>query len=193
MPDGTPGPGPEDLKPQQKTYTRRYIGKKIGQSLAVLVGVSVLEPVIGKFIPKKEYTLPVPEDVSESDISVGDPAEDPREKETKWITSKLNEIKDRELMDPERMKREAAYVASANSLERIDKGFWTLGRKVNRAGLLKKRFDLRQRGHAELQKLSPELVEWANKRGIHPESVGICIDAYQDAKVAIESLKTFHS
>ncbi|CAN5175369.1 hypothetical protein BH11PAT1_BH11PAT1_0530 [soil metagenome] len=178
MSEGSPGVTLKDLQP--KSVSRRTMLK--GLVGVVSAGGVVALRKISHFTnsPKeKQYTFVPPVDITP----------DQAELDRQLANEKLGEIKELPLMNEQRMLLEKGYVEWADTLDKIDRGFWALGRKVNRAELLKKRFQLRQTGHPELAKLPSAMIEWANKEGIHPEVLGVCLDAAPTALKLIDTLK----
>lgn len=111
------------------------------------------------------------------------------EAENPPLIERLNQILALPLNTDERLEKEGTYATWASDLEAIDKGLWVLSRPEQRARLIYKRATLREKGHPTLTRLSDAQRAWAQKNGIHPETLASCIDAFDPAKEAIEKLK----
>lgn len=81
---------------------------------------------------------------------------------------------------------EDEYCYRIRNKEDVDLGFSTVSSPDLRQQLLLKRWGLRENG--KLPKLSKENVEWAKKRRMYPETLAVCVDAYQKAKEVIAKL-----
>lgn len=93
--------------------------------------------------------------------------------------------------DPVRPKAEVEYAKHALTIKDIDIGLMFLVDKIARRRLLDKRFEIRQNEkQANLTVLTQERIDWAEKNGILPEALGICLDAYPKARRIIEILKS---
>lgn len=95
---------------------------------------------------------------------------------------------------PERLNLEKNYVTQAQTLEEIDRGFWTVCDKDLRVTLLNKRLKIREEkiaksGDEELKKEWEEKKKWAIGQKINPEVLGICMDAYPKALEIINKLR----
>lgn len=96
-------------------------------------------------------------------------------------TNQLNRILKLPLESKERDDAEERYVARAQTLEQIDKGFEVVVNWPSRTKLLDKRYELREKGSEEvtgLKKLTSEEKAWAKENKVHPEVLAICTDAY---------------
>lgn len=102
--------------------------------------------------------------------------------------SGLNAILALPLNTDERLVAEVNYAGKTKALEDIDRGLWVLSRKEPRAALMEKRAQLRLIGHPNLTPLSSQQIEWAKSKRIHPEVLGVCIDAYPLAKDVVAKL-----
>lgn len=111
-----------------------------------------------------------------------------------------------EIIDPERLlnpilaevpftnKREAlehqyiAEVLKNPTLDVIDKGFWVITDPSLRARLLGERWKLRNEKRDGLTPLPADKLTWIKTQNIHPEILGICLDAYPKALTIIDEL-----
>ncbi len=99
----------------------------------------------------------------------------------------LNEILSLDPYTPKRVRKEAAYVALAQTKEQINQGFWAVTSKDLRACLLDARTELRTKGDLP-KNLSPQEMEWAISQKLQPEVLAICKEAYPQALEVIKTL-----
>lgn len=71
-------------------------------------------------------------------------------------------------------------IAPPELLKFIDNGFLAVTDENLRAYLLDVRYKLRQEGCPNLKKLSQEEINWSLEQGLHPENLGVAIDARRD-------------
>lgn len=103
-------------------------------------------------------------------------------KETNPETIALNYILSLPLGSEERRANEQTYVKRATTLDQIDHGFFAIAGLSERIDLFEKRWKLREAGHPNLRKLTPEEETWATKHNIHPEFLAVCTDSYFKAR-----------
>lgn len=92
-----------------------------------------------------------------------------------------NHILNLPLQSQERYRAEENYVADANTLTKIDRGFEIITDWRLRTKLLDERWKMRMESLEEetgLRKLTPEEIAWAKENKVHPEVLAICTDSY---------------
>lgn len=122
---------------------------------------------------------------------IENPLPTPKVEKTPIPYDYLNEILSLPLKSPQRIQKETEYVKQieqTQSLQLIDQGFWVLSDINQRAHLLDLRYKLRTRENSKLIKLSQQQLNWVMEKGIHPEVLGICLDAENKAKGVIGAL-----
>lgn len=117
------------------------------------------------------------------------PTEEKPEEKPRNLQSELTHILSLPLTSDGRTTAEVRYFVDSDDLESIDGGFQVLSRREIRALLFRKRHDLRLAGHPDLTPLAEAQTQWAISSDIHPEVLGICLDAYPKAKEVIAKLK----
>lgn len=168
---------PQPRKPQAvriETATRRKaIGRILGALgvLSVAAGASVNE--WGRDSEKPAEPLPVKPPETQ-------PPPPPENRETDK-KNKLNKILSLRLDDPNRQILEKDYVNWATSLEEVDLGLLGVVNSGSRIALLEKRYSLRMPETPNHRPLAKDQIDWAEAEGIHPETLGISLEAREIA------------
>lgn len=81
-----------------------------------------------------------------------------------------------------------AEVLREPTLAGIDRGFWVISKPSLRARLLDERWKLRNEKRDGLTPLPADKLTWIKAQNIHPEILGICLDAYPKALIIIGEL-----
>lgn len=108
----------------------------------------------------------------------------------KDYTAALNEILSLKPQSEKRKTLESNFfeiAAKENTLETVDKGLWVTSNAELRRKLLDLRYSLRSENKG-LTPIPEDKIAWAKAQGIHPETLGICLDAYDKAKNIINIL-----
>lgn len=112
----------------------------------------------------------------------------------------INTILSLPINNPKRVKLERQFFSRAKTLAEIDAGFWVIGSNTYqdnnpqandltlRAQLLNKRYQLRLEGHNYLTPLTLDQIQWAETNGIHPEILGMAVDACKIALPLIQKI-----
>ncbi len=95
------------------------------------------------------------------------------------------------IRNPKRVEAEKAYAQSVGeNLGMIDRGIGVFSDIDLKQSLIAKRYKLRLSGkESKLKPIPTKLAQWAEARNIHPEAVGICLDAYTQAQEVITKLQ----
>lgn len=145
--------------------------------------VPVPEPNFPKIKPVATPTTIVP-------LELPLPKMEPVEPNQKPKISAIEAIVPIPIGAPVRPEAEREYANHALTIKDIDTGLMFIVDKVTRRRLLDNRFEIRQNEkQANLKILTQARIDWAQKNGILPEALGICLDAYPKARRLIEILK----
>lgn len=109
--------------------------------------------------------------------------------QTELLKQQMNEILGLELFSDVRNTVEQTYAESVQTLEGVDMALSVCADMDVRTYLINKRWELRQRGTPGMTQLTEDQLKFCYSRDITPEVLGMCLDAYKDAKRIIGKLK----
>ncbi|MCL5783848.1 MAG: hypothetical protein M1142_00635 [Patescibacteria group bacterium] len=188
-------------RPPQKKISRRayvYMSGVIGILATLPLGQALFNSSEAKPVLPPPETNRIASIVSTSSTEVGvvksdQQIESSKDKEFPKDIEKVNKILALPLDSPERKKAELEYFRQVKTLEQIDLAlgsfFYYKDKNDNnwnlRAQLIDKRFELRMQGDPRLTQLDKNTIAWIEERGIHPEILGIALDAQPKARKVI--------
>lgn len=157
---------------KQKITRRRFMQRLAGAALVLATtGIAVNEESKSKArLSVQSPELKPPEPVEP--VSLPDPE--------KVRGEQLNIILKLRLDDSKRKELELGFAKNASSLSDIDLGLYCLVDPNARIALLEKRYNLRKENTAH-KPLSEQQSRWADKEGIHPETLAIALEAREIA------------
>ncbi len=109
--------------------------------------------------------------------------------QTELLKQQMNEILGLELFSDVRNTVEQTYAESVQTLEGVDMALSVCADMDVRTYLINKRWELRQKGTPGMAQLTEDQLKFCDSQNITPEILGMCLDAYEDAKQIIGKLK----